>query len=361
MLFHTDIVYQNKIKGNILLCCPKKRNTMKKFIVVFILLFCINMFVPPAYYKFYSASGQLISPANDPDNTGSPDENNGENIQSGDTFDLYNLATQEMCQIDLISFLVGSAACEMPAVYCDEAIKAQMVACHSYYLYCKENGVPEEDMNLSFDERYMKKYASKQKLQEYWGTSFDEYYEKFLRCANEVKDKILTYDGSPALSTYYAVSCGKTQSSLNQWGNDLPYLKCVESPDDVLSDSYLKITTYTVQEMYDRFMAGFTGFTLSTENPQDWIGDITYNESGYVSFVEVADVKITGNDFRRYFDLPSSCFMIFFEDNQFSIATKGYGHGVGLSQFGANQMAESGISYSSILNHYFPGCSLTDI
>ena len=125
------------------------------------------MFVPSAYYHFYSGAGQLIGPAGQQDNNNDfdrSDTNNTDYAASGDTFDLYNLATQQMCQIDLVSFLVGSAACEMPAVYDDEAIKAQMIACHSYYLYCKENGVPDEDMNLSFDERYMKKYASKQKL-----------------------------------------------------------------------------------------------------------------------------------------------------------------------------------------------------
>ena len=325
---------------------------MKKFAGIFIFLFCINAFVPVLYYQLYYNTdlNQLSSFTGD---------NNADNSIATPvpdvqpvTYDLYNLATQELCTMDRLSFLVGSAACEMPASYNEEAIKAQMIACHSYYLYCKENGVPDEDLNLSFDERYMKKYASKQRLQEYWGMSFNEYYEKFLRCANEVSDIILKYNDSVALTPYYAVSCGKTQSSEAEWGNSLPYLKCVES---ALSDDYLKIKTFSVQDMHDRFMTYFTGFELSTEAPEEWFGEIIYNQSGYVTTVEVSDIKITGSQFRKCFELPSACFMVFYEDGEFSVVTKGYGHGVGLSQFGANTMASNGNKYTDILNHYFPG------
>jgi len=97
------------------------------------------------------------------------------------------------------------------------------------------------------------------------------------------------------------------------------------------------------------------------EHPEKWIGDISYNESGYVDTVKINKSKIRGRDFRKYFELPSSCFMIFFEDNEFSIATKGYGHGVGLSQFGSNQMAAEGKNFEEILNHYFPNTRLSTI
>lgn len=337
---------------------------MKNFIAVFIFLFCVNIFVPIIYYQIYYSgntdfSSDFLTESNfentDIENSTTADTN------SMDTYDLYNLETQEMCTMDRLSFLVGCAACEMPASYEEEAIKAQMIACHSYYLYCTENGVPDEDLNLSFNEKYMQKYASKQRLQEYWGMSFNEYYEKFLRCAKEVSDIIVTYDNRAALTSYYAVSCGKTQSSENEWGTALPYLKCVESAEDALSSDYLKVNTFSIQDMHDRFMTTFTGFDLSCENPEEWFGDIVYNESGYVTTVEVADIKITGREFRKCFDLPSACFMVFFDDGEFSVATKGYGHGVGLSQFGANTMAENGKNYAEILQHYFPDTDLTRI
>ena len=340
---------------------------MKSFIGIFIFLFCVNAFVPVLYYQIYYRTNinQLTEFISDKPPEENINDKTDNYINSSDmqdiTYDLYNLATQELCTMDRIAFLVGSAACEMPASYSEEAIKAQMIACHSYYIYCKENSVPDEDLNLSFDERYMQKYASKQRLQEYWGMSFNEYYEKFLRCAKDVSDIIVTHNNSAALTSYYAVSCGKTQSSEAEWGTALPYLKCVESSEDALSDDYLKVTTFSVSEMYDRFMTYFTGFELSTENPEEWFGEIIYNESGYVTTVEVSDIKITGREFRKCFELPSACFMIFYEDGEFSIATKGYGHGVGLSQFGAETMAQNGKNYVEILNHYFPGTALGKI
>ena len=339
---------------------------MKNFVGIFIFLFCVNLFVPVLYYQIYYKSNlqdisQFLTELPQDISASEDSDNSLPSYTQGDTYDLYNLATQELCSMDRISFLVGSAACEMPASYEDEAIKAQMIACHSYYVYCQQNGVPSEDMNLSFDERYMTKYASKQRLQEYWGMSFNEYYEKFLRCAKEVGDLIVTYNNDAALTSYYAVSCGKTQTSQAEWGTALPYLDCVESAGDALSGDYLKVKTFSAQDTYDRLMTYFTGFELDRENPQDWFGEILYNKSGYVDTVEVSDIKITGREFRNCFQLPSACFMIFYEDGEFSIATKGYGHGVGLSQFGANTMASEGKNYAEILKHYFPGTSLEKI
>lgn len=340
---------------------------MKNFIAIFIFLFCINAFVPVLYYHiYYNDTLQQITHSADKPLTNEFLQDNSPSVTpSADVnyteYNLYNIATQELCTMDRTAFLIGSAACEVPASYDEEAIKAQMVACHSYYIYCTENGVPADDLNLSFDERYMKKYASKQRLQEYWGMNFNQYYEKFLRCANEVDDIIVTHNGNAALTPYYAVSCGKTQSSEAEWGTSLPYLKCVDSKEDALSDDYLKMTTYTVQDMYDRFMTYFTGFELSTETPEEWFGDIVYNESGYVSTVEVSDIKITGREFRNCFELPSACFMIFYEDENFTIATKGYGHGVGMSQFGANTMANNGKTFAEILQCFFPGTVLAKI
>ena len=334
---------------------------MKKFVLVFVLLLSVNLFVPTIYYHTYYGSSAEQAETQDfftdiskTDNNTT--DNNTENINTNYT--LYNLETHQLQEMDLISFLVGSAACEMPASYEMEAIKAQMIACHSYYLYCKQNGVPHDDLNLSYDQRYMSKYASKERLQEYWGVAFDEHYQKFLRCAEEVKDLIVAYKDDVALTTYYAVSCGKTQPSKDEWGADFEYLTCVESETDVLSDIYLKVKSFTMQEFYDRLMTSFSGLKLDLENPDKWISNVTYNSAGYVSAVDIGGLTILGRDFRKYFELNSSCFMVFYEDDEFSIATKGYGHGVGMSQFGANQLSQQGKTYKDILLYYYPG---TDI
>lgn len=333
---------------------------MKKFLYVFILLMSVNLCVPVIYYKIYYQKGSDNIINEDSQQITQPDGQT-DSETSNITYSLYNLETQELEEMDLISFLVGSAACEMPAYYEMEAIKAQMIACHSYYLYCTQNGVPNDDLNLSFDQRYMQKYASKAKLQEYWGTAFNENYQKFLNCANEVKDLIVKYNSQVALTTYYALSCGATQSSEDEWGMALDYLVSVNSEKDALSDDYIKIKELTTQEMYDRLMTGFAGLDISIENPQDWIKDIQYNAAGYVTQVSINSSTVSGRDFRKSFDLPSSCFMVFYEDDKFSIATKGYGHGVGMSQFGANQLSQEGKTYKEILAYYYPNTYLESV
>ena len=331
---------------------------MKSFICVFALLLAVNIFVPVVYYQVYYGP-QTAQKSDSKDFASEKDPFENTDTENSTVYSLYNLETEEVDEFDIISFLVGSAACEMPASYNEEAIKAQMVACHSYYLYCRENGLPDDDLNLSYDERNMQKYASKERLKEYWGSGFDKNYEKFLRCAKEVQNVVVKYRGDIALTPYYAVSCGVTQDSEKEWGTPLDYLVPVDSGDDVLSDSYLKVKSYSTQEMYDRFMLNFAGLELDMEHPEEWIGEIKYNKSGYVDTVKIYDSKIRGRDFRKYFELPSSCFMVFFEDGQFSIATKGYGHGVGLSQFGADCMADDGKKYEEILGHYFPNTEIS--
>ena len=326
---------------------------MKNFIYVFILLLSVNLLVPSVYHYIYSETGDTLYPSDGetPSQTSVSDNNSSENTK----FTLYNLETGTTDEIELIPFLIGSAACEMPASYEEEAIKAQMIACHSYYLYCQENDVPDDSINLSYDERNMQKYASAERLKEFWGNGFEENYSKFLRCAEDIRDIVVTYNGNAALTAYYAVSCGTTQSSEKEWGTPLDYLIPVDSPYDALSDDYLKIKTYSVQEMYDRFMLNFAGLELDMEHPEEWIGEINYNQSGYVDTVKINKSKIRGKDFREYFELKSCCFMIFYQDNAFSIATKGYGHGVGMSQFGANRLAMEGKDFREILQHYYPG------
>ncbi|MBQ8603934.1 MAG: SpoIID/LytB domain-containing protein [Oscillospiraceae bacterium] len=325
---------------------------MKNFAAVFIFLLFINVITPVAYCRIYSQfdGGMETAPATSP----APDRQ-----QSTDIITLFDKSTGGLIQLSLTDYLVGAAACEMPASYEAEAIKAQMIAIHSYYDYCQEHPEYIENGYITVEEASMKGYASPSRLQQYWGINYYDYYNKFLRCANEVSNMILTYREQPALTTYYAVSCGKTQSSKEQWGQELPYLTVVDSSFDGVSDDYLQMNSFTVNEMYAVLKSSFPFLEISEETPEQWFGDIIYSESGYAKFVPVGIDNIPGDQFRDALHLPSSCVIVFFEDGMFSVATKGYGHGVGMSQFGANQLSQQGKKYNEILSHYYPGTTLT--
>ena len=324
---------------------------MKNFVTVFILLLFINVVTPAAYFRIYSYIEQntRIIPSATPAPPAEAD--NG-------SVSIFDKSTGRLLQIPLNEYLIGAAACEMPASYEAEAIKAQMIAIHSYYEYCLQHPEQVENGYIMVEEADMKGFASPQRLQQYWGINYYDYYNKFARCADEVSNMVLTYDNQPAMTTYYAVSCGKTQSSKEQWGQELPYLTVTDSSWDGVSDNYLQMNSFTVSEMYAVLRSSFPFLQISEGTPEKWFGDIIYSESGYAKFIPVGMDNIPGDQFRDALHLPSSCVMIFFEDNKFSVATKGYGHGVGMSQFGANQLSQQGKKYSDILAHYYPGTTL---
>ena len=173
---------------------------MKKFLAIYIFLIAVNLAVPFAYSKIY---GKGKEPAPE----GGQTDNSRENRQ---TVFLYDLEKEKVTEIPLLDYLIGCAACEMPASYEENAIKAQMIAAHSYYLYCKENPGSIETDYITFNESNMQTWRIKETLNRYWGTSYYDYYEKFTRCANRVINTIVTYGGQPALTSYFAMSRGKT-------------------------------------------------------------------------------------------------------------------------------------------------------
>ncbi len=325
---------------------------MKKFAAVFVFLLFINIITPIVYCRLYTKVEEKM-PEQSEFQTEIPSQYINEKIV------LFDKSAGSLIELSLQDYLIGAAACEMPASYEAEAIKAQMIAIHSYYNYCTRNPEYIDNGYITVDEANMQGYASTTRLQQYWGINYYDYYNKFLRCANEVSNMILTYNDEPALTSYYAVSCGKTRTSEERWGQSLPYLTVVDSSFDAVSDNYLQMNSFTISEMYTILKSTFPFLEISEETPEKWFGNIIYNESGYARFVTVGVDSIPGDQFRDALHLPSSCVMVFFEDDMFSIATKGYGHGVGMSQFGANQLSQQDKNYSEILRHYYPGTVLT--
>jgi len=318
---------------------------MKNFIGIFIFLLIVNFAVPVAYYKVYS-------------NLPSADVyiENTEDSEKEDKFvTLMDSNSGKLMEIPLKDYLIGAAACEMPALYNQEAIKAQMIASHSYYLYCQQHPDWLENGYITADIKNMKGFADSGRLMEFWQMDYYTYYEKFEKCAEEVMDMVVTYDGQPALTSYYAVSCGKTADSKEVWGQSLPYLISVDSRQDGISDSYMKITEIPKDNMYSLLRLNYPNIDIDNLEAEKWFGDVIYTQSGYASYITVGSDMVPAGQIRDVMKLPSTCMMIFYEDEVFSIATKGYGHGVGLSQHGANCMALEGKNYKEILAHYFPG------
>lgn len=323
---------------------------MKNFIGIFIFLLLINRFVPVFYCKVYSQLPEIETEYNS--------EAPVEEKEAGQTVTLMDSKTGQLMEIPLKDYLIGAAACEMPALYEKEAIKAQIAAIHSYYLYCRQHPEHLKNGYITVDESKLSGYASASRLMEFWQMDYYDYYAKFSRCVDEVIDKVITYDDQPALTSYYAVSCGKTADSKDVWGQPLPYLVSIDSSHDQISDNYLQVKTIAKDSMFSLLRLNYPNIELDESMPESWFGDIIYTDSGYASYVTVGSDLVPADQIRDVLGLPSTCLMIFYEDDNFSIATKGYGHGVGLSQFGANQLSQQGKKYDEILQYYFPGTEI---
>ena len=164
-------------------------------------------------------------------------------------------------------------------------------------------------------------------------------------------------DGAAAGTSYFAISNGRTEASENVWGSALPYLVPVDSSTDLSADNYEVTLTLSAPQVQQLLSSGL-GISADSAAPERWFGETTLTASGYAASLPVCGQTVSGTALRRALGLRSACFNIRYQDGSFLITTKGYGHGVGLSQWGAKALAEQGWTYEAILTHYFPGTQL---
>lgn len=247
----------------------------------------------------------------------------------------------------------------MPVSWPDEALKAQAIAAHSYLLYCRDHSTQPEQGWLSVDPARRQGCLTEPVLRSYWGTAYDANYARLSALVDQVTTKVLYYEDAPAGTSYFAISNGRTEASENVWGAPLPYLVPVDSATDQTAENF----TYTITLTADQMQAALTetlGLAPDGTPPERWFGQPTLTASGYVASIPLWGQSVTGPALRRSLGLRSACFAIEWGDGNFTVTTQGYGHGVGLSQWGAKALAEQGASCQEILAHYFPHTELRE-
>ncbi len=271
-------------------------------------------------------------------------------------------STGDVERVNLREYIIGSVAAEMNALYHSEALKAQAVASYTYAkktreqnLKHKESYLGSADITDSPDTH--QGYITKAQRQEKWGNNFKKYEEKIEAAVDEVFGKYLTYNGETALAVYHSVSSGRTQSAETMWGSKIPYLISVESQGDRLSPDYTEKRSYSEEDF--KKLANECDVSLSGE-ADEWFKELTKADSGYILSVRLGQKEISSAKFREIFDLRSLCFNISYDDKKFSVTCYGHGHGVGMSQYGADYMARQGSSWLEILEHYYPQTEVED-
>ncbi len=253
-------------------------------------------------------------------------------------------------------YLCGAVAGEMPAVYESEALKAQAVACYTYMKSKELQGV-----TLTDNPNINQSYISKEDLKKRWGDDFEKYYSKIEDAVESVYGKCITYD-SKLIETvaFHAISTGKTDSSTDVWGGDaIPYLVPVDSTADKFSPDFSSTVMLKPAQFKEKLSSLISADKFS-DDPKTWIGDIRRSDAGVVQNVSICGKDISAKDFREALGLRSLHFKVAYKNDSVTITTLGYGHGVGMSQYGANSLAQSGKNYKEILEHYYRGTQVKD-
>lgn len=246
--------------------------------------------------------------------------------------------------IELEEYLVGVVAAEMPASFNIEALKAQAVVARTYTLKRIKSGMVLTD-TISTQE-----YKDIGQLKEMWKGDFERYYNKIKSAVDATAGKYIIYKGDYIDAVYHSTSNGYTEDSIYVWGNSVPYLKSVESNWDRNASSYLRteIKDYNV-------VLKLLGISITDDTP---IEVLNRNESGRITSIKIGELIYDGVNLRNILGLRSTDFDIKQENGNLIFTTRGYGHGVGMSQYGANGMANANYNYEQILKHYYQGVQI---
>ncbi len=267
--------------------------------------------------------------------------------------------TKELVRIEdvfspeLEEYIVGVVSAEMPASFPEEALKAQAVAARTYQVR-KMQEVGTDHVIYDVGQAYNSVVEQKKK----WGENYIEYANKIRTAVKETQGEIMVYDGEPILAVFHAQSAGKTEASENVWTSALPYLKSVDSEEDKNAPDNEFTSTLSEKDVWNK-LSEFG--KLSQSEGELSFSNIERSDAGYIQKVRVGGVTLTGLQVRQALGLRSANFQVERKGDSFVFVTHGYGHGAGMSQYGASFLAQDGMDYREILCHYYQGISFENI
>jgi len=284
-----------------------------------------------------------------------------EGLRSDNSTVIRVLSGDEVTDMTLEMYLIGVVAAEMPALFGLEALKAQSVAARTNVLYRTyvSTNARHPDALVCTDFTCCMAFQNDIQLRNKWDRDYVRNIMKIIDAVIGTDGVYITYDDRPILAVFHSSSNGKTETSGNVWVTDLPYLLSVDSPENAANvPDFTYVTALRLDYFVDVVTSVFPDVDFSNNDRNTWITDIKYTESGRVLELVIGGVTVRGTALRSLFSLRSTAISIELIDDDIIFTTTGFGHGVGMSQYGANVMAERGMSVNDILNAYYTGVSL---
>ena len=261
----------------------------------------------------------------------------------------------------LRDYLIGVVAAEMPALFEPEALKAQAVAARTYSIYRMKADQVHEGGALCSDPGCCNAYLTDEALKEKWGADYEANLARITGAVLQTDGICLSYNNEPIFAAFHSSSVEKTENSESVWRNALPYLRSASSIEDEDSvPNYISRVTISYKEIQSLVKEAYPKAKLSSK-PEGWLTGAEYTENGRLIKVSLGGVELKGTELRALLKLRSTAVTWRFLNDGIMFETKGYGHGVGMSQYGANAMAKRGADYQEILMHYYTDVDITVI
>ena len=265
------------------------------------------------------------------------------NYITNNTIRVKNEKTNQIITLPFEEYIKGVVAGEMPANFELEALKAQAVASRSYAMY-QMTATKDKDYDV-LNTTANQVYLTDQELKNNWKNEYEQKINKINKAITETTGEYLTYKGQIVNAMFFSTSTGKTENSEEVFVSALPYLRSVDSKWDEASPVYTDTYTFDLKDFYSK---------LSLPYNENLKIEITAKTStGRIKKIKINDQELNGRDFATKLSLRSNYFTITQNNDKITINTKGFGHGVGMSQYGANGMAKEGYKYDQILKHYY--------
>lgn len=293
---------------------------------------------------------------------GSAADYRGEDV----TIKVYMHEINQIVTMNLEDYIKGVVAAEMPAEFEPEALKAQAVAARTYAVkhmaaFGGTGSAEHPGADVSTDHKDSQAWLNETRLKEKWGSNYGKYWSKVSQAVDQTKGLILTYNGEPINAVFHSTSGERTASALEVWGFDYPYLKSVACTWDQQSPRYQETKEITFAELEAR-LGTDAGIIAAAQNGSGAIaGIIDKTDSGRVNRIRIGVKTIGGNELRQKLDLRSTNFTVEPAGDKLVFHTIGYGHGVGLCQYGANGQAKENRNFRQILTYYYTGVAIKNL
>lgn len=326
---------------------------MRKTICIIFLLILLTIAIPTIFTK-----RRTVSTTNSNNNTIDLTKYDYTNFS---TIKLLHQNTSEVEEVNLDEYIACVVSAEMPVNFDIEALKAQAVVARTYTIYKIIASKKHENADICDQSTCCQAWISKEDRMKKWKA--EEAYSnwnKILEAVNDTVGKIITYDGKPINAFFHSNSGGRTETPAYVWGGNFPYLQVVETSGEENYSQYNSEVIFSKEEFIEKIKSIYEDFEINFEE-ENCLNILERNKSDRVVIVKIGNLNLSGVEVRKILGLKSANFTVDISDDTIKFKVIGYGHGVGMSQTGADSLAKQGYNYEEIIKHFYTGVEITSM